>query len=115
MIYVRLEPGKGYEARAMRSNGCATGRPPTAAPRRRRPVARGPCGRAGGAVAGAAALAVLPLTAPAAMTGPTGVSDVGIDDGFVNRIKDSTTPGTSALFVLTSDAVRDRAEEAFAG
>ncbi len=41
--------------------------------------------------------------------------DVGIDDSFVNKIRDQVTPGTSALFVLTSDAVIDRVHEAFAG
>ncbi len=41
-------------------------------------------------------------------------SDVGIDDDFIKRTRDEITPGTSALFVLTSDAVRDRVQEAFA-
>jgi uncharacterized membrane protein len=31
----------------------------------------------------------------------------GIDDTFVNRLRDTVTPGTSALFVLGSDAVLD--------
>src|SRR3954471_16716315 len=48
-----------------------------------------------------------------ALTGS--LTDVGIDDGFVNRVRDEITPGTSALFVMTSDAVRDRVQEAFAG
>lgn len=42
-------------------------------------------------------------------------SDVGIDDDFIRRIKDDIQPGSSALFVLTSDAVLDRVREAFAG
>jgi uncharacterized membrane protein len=42
-------------------------------------------------------------------------SDVGIDDEFIKRTRDQITPGTSALFVLTSDAVVDRVQEAFAG
>ena len=42
-------------------------------------------------------------------------SDVGIDDEFVKRTRDQITPGTSALFVLTSDAVVDRVQEAFTG
>jgi uncharacterized membrane protein len=42
-------------------------------------------------------------------------SDVGIDDEFIKRTRDSITPGTSALFVLTSDAVIDKVQEAFAG
>ena len=41
--------------------------------------------------------------------------DVGIDDSFVNKIRDQVTPGTSALFVLTSDVVVDRVHEAFSG
>lgn len=43
------------------------------------------------------------------------LSDVGIDDEFIKRTRDQVTPGTSALFVLTSDAVRDKVQEAFAG
>jgi uncharacterized membrane protein len=42
------------------------------------------------------------------------LTDVGIDDGFINRVRDQVTPGTSALFVLTSDAKLDRIHEAFA-
>ena len=40
--------------------------------------------------------------------------DVGIDDGFINKVRDEITPGTSALFVLTSDAVMDKVKDAFA-
>jgi uncharacterized membrane protein len=43
------------------------------------------------------------------------LTDVGIDDTFINKIRDQVTPGTSALFVLTSDAVVDKVHEAFAG
>jgi uncharacterized membrane protein len=43
------------------------------------------------------------------------LTDVGIDDTFINRIRDQVTPGTSALFVLTSDVVVDKVHEAFAG
>jgi uncharacterized membrane protein len=43
------------------------------------------------------------------------LGDVGIDDEFVRRARDEITPGTSALFVMTSDAVQDRVREAFAG
>jgi uncharacterized membrane protein len=43
------------------------------------------------------------------------LSDVGIDQTFIKRAREEITPGTSALFVLTSDAVRDRVQEAFAG
>jgi uncharacterized membrane protein len=43
------------------------------------------------------------------------LQDVGIDDAFINRVRDEVTPGTSALFVMTSGAVMDRVREAFAG
>lgn len=41
--------------------------------------------------------------------------DVGIDDSFINRTRDEITPGTSALFLLSSDAVMDKVRDAFAG
>ena len=40
---------------------------------------------------------------------------VGIDQDFINSVKAKITPGTSALFLLTSGAVMDRVEEAFRG
>ena len=40
------------------------------------------------------------------------LSDVGIDDEFINKVRDQVTPGTSALFVMTSDAVLDKIQEA---
>ena len=43
------------------------------------------------------------------------LNDVGIDDSFINKVRDQVTPGTSALFVMTSDAVLDKVHEAFAG
>ena len=43
------------------------------------------------------------------------MTDVGIDDRFIKDVRDQVTPGTSALFVLTSDAVRDKVRDAFAG
>lgn len=43
------------------------------------------------------------------------LQDVGIDDGFINRVRDEVTPGTSALFVMSSDAVMDKVRDAFAG
>ena len=43
------------------------------------------------------------------------MSDVGIDDDFIKGIRDQVTPGTSALFVLTSGAVMDKVKEAFEG
>ena len=39
-------------------------------------------------------------------------ADVGIDDGFIKQVRESVTEGTSALFLLSSDAVRDRVKEA---
>ncbi|MBO0745241.1 MAG: DUF1269 domain-containing protein [Candidatus Dormibacteraeota bacterium] len=41
------------------------------------------------------------------------LTDVGIDDGFIDQVRDKVTPGTSALFALTSDAVPDRVIGAF--
>jgi uncharacterized membrane protein len=43
------------------------------------------------------------------------LTDVGIDDDFIKRIRQQVTPGTSALFALTSEAVIDRVREAFSG
>jgi uncharacterized membrane protein len=48
-----------------------------------------------------------------ALTGS--LTDVGIDDDFIKSVRDQIKPGTSALFVLSSDAVIDRVHEAFAG
>lgn len=42
-------------------------------------------------------------------------SDYGIDDGFINSVKSKVTPGTSALFLLTSAAVQDKVVEALKG
>jgi uncharacterized membrane protein len=41
------------------------------------------------------------------------MADVGIDDEFIASVRDKVTPGTSALFVMTSDAVIDKVQEAF--
>jgi uncharacterized membrane protein len=43
------------------------------------------------------------------------LSDVGIDDDFIRDVRDQITPGTSALFVMTSDAVQDKVKAAFEG
>jgi uncharacterized membrane protein len=43
------------------------------------------------------------------------MSDVGIDDDFIKSVRDQVTPGTSALFVLSSDAVIDKVKGAFEG
>lgn len=48
-----------------------------------------------------------------ALTGS--LTDVGIDDQFIKAVRDQIKPGTSALFVLSSDAVVDRVKEAFEG
>ena len=40
--------------------------------------------------------------------------DVGIDDDFITTVKAKVTPGTSALFVMSSDAVLEKVSEAFA-
>jgi uncharacterized membrane protein len=59
---------------------------------------------------------LLGLAVGAAMGAATGsMADVGIDDSFINGVKQRVTPGTSGLFLLTSDAVIDRVKEAFAG
>lgn len=42
-------------------------------------------------------------------------SDYGIDDKFINSVKDKVTPGTSALFLLTSGAVEDKVVAAVKG
>ena len=41
--------------------------------------------------------------------------DVGIDDDFIKSVRDKVTPGTSALFLLSSDAVMDKIQDAFDG
>jgi uncharacterized membrane protein len=38
----------------------------------------------------------------------------GIDEAFIRRVRESVKPGTSALFVMTSDAVTDEVRKAFA-
>src|SRR3712207_181381 len=48
-----------------------------------------------------------------ALTGS--MTDVGIDDSFIKRMRAEIQPGTSALFLLTSGAVVDRVKTAFAG
>lgn len=52
----------------------------------------------------------------AAMGGVSGsLVDVGIDDDFIKQVRDDVAPGTSALFVLSSDAVTDRVKDALRG
>jgi uncharacterized membrane protein len=43
------------------------------------------------------------------------LGDVGIDDDFIRRVRMEITPGTSALFVMSSEAVMDRVQDAFKG
>jgi uncharacterized membrane protein len=41
--------------------------------------------------------------------------DYGIDDDFIKRVRSQVTEGTSALFLMTSEAVMDRVVEAMKG
>ena len=41
--------------------------------------------------------------------------DHGIDDEFIKSIRGAVTPGTSALFLMTSDAVLERVTQALKG
>jgi uncharacterized membrane protein len=43
------------------------------------------------------------------------LADVGINDDFIKKLRQEITPGTSALLLLSSDAVLDKVEEAFEG
>ncbi|MEU0835536.1 DUF1269 domain-containing protein [Streptomyces sp. NPDC056231] len=43
------------------------------------------------------------------------LADVGIDDDFIAEVKKQVTPGTSALFLLTTDEVPDRISGALPG
>src|SRR5690348_18278108 len=43
------------------------------------------------------------------------MADVGISDSFIKSVREKVTPGTSALFLLSSDAVFDRVKEQFPG
>lgn len=40
------------------------------------------------------------------------MADYGIDDDFIKKTRDQVTEGTSALFLMTSDAVMDKVTEA---
>ncbi len=48
-----------------------------------------------------------------ALTGS--MRDVGIDDDFIDSVRSQVTQGTSALFLMSSDAVVDRVKEELAG
>jgi len=57
---------------------------------------------------------LLGVAAGAAMGGGAGaLTDLGIDQGFINSVQERVVPGTSALFAFTSDAVLDQVKEAF--
>lgn len=43
------------------------------------------------------------------------LTELGIDDGVLTRLRDRITPGTSALFAVTSGAVPESVREAFTG
>ena len=59
---------------------------------------------------------LLGMAVGAAMGALSGsLTDVGINDDFINTVRSKVTPGTSALFVMTSDAVLDKVEAAFEG
>ena len=59
---------------------------------------------------------ILGLLVGAAMGAATAsLADVGIDDDFIKEVREKVTPGTSALFALTSDGVPDKVAEAFRG
>ena len=48
-----------------------------------------------------------------ALTGS--LSDAGISNEFIQSVREKVTPGTSALFLLSSDAVLDRVRDKFRG
>lgn len=53
------------------------------------------------------------LVVGAALGSLTGsMADVGIDDNFIRSVRSKVTEGTSALFLMTSGAVRDKVAEA---
>lgn len=43
------------------------------------------------------------------------MADVGIDDGFIKKVKESLTEGTSGLFLLSSSGIEDRIRQRFIG
>jgi uncharacterized membrane protein len=49
--------------------------------------------------------------AAGAVTGS--LADVGIDDDFISSVRSEITPGTSALFVMSTNAVYDKVRDAF--
>ena len=52
---------------------------------------------------------LLGMAVGAAMGALSGsMADVGIDDEFIRHVRENVTPGTSALFVMSSGAVADK-------
>jgi uncharacterized membrane protein len=43
------------------------------------------------------------------------MTDVGIDDDFLNSVREKITPGTSARFLMSAGAVIDKVHDAFQG
>jgi uncharacterized membrane protein len=43
------------------------------------------------------------------------LADIGIDDKFIKEVRNKVTPGTSALFLMSSGAVTDRVAPAMKG
>ncbi len=57
---------------------------------------------------------LLGMAVGAAMGALSGsMADVGIDDQFIREVREHVTPGTSALFVMTSNTVVDKVLEEF--
>ncbi|MGH3366837.1 MAG: DUF1269 domain-containing protein [Nocardioidaceae bacterium] len=75
-----------------------------------------PCGSFWGLLFGLIFLVPLLGAAIGAATGAVAgcLTDVGIDDTFINKVRDRVTPGTSALFVLSPEPAMDTIEPAFA-
>jgi uncharacterized membrane protein len=57
---------------------------------------------------------LLGMAVGAAMGALSGsMADVGIDDDFIREVRGNVTPGTSALFLMTSNAVVDKVIDEF--
>jgi uncharacterized membrane protein len=55
---------------------------------------------------------ILGLAVGAAMGAMAGsMSDVGIDDQFIKEVREKITPGTSAVFLMTQNAVEDKVRD----
>jgi uncharacterized membrane protein len=74
-----------------------------------------PCGSFWGLLFGLIFLVPLLGAAIGAATGAVAgcLTDVGIDDTFINKVRDQVTPGTSALFVLSPEPAMDAMEASF--